>query len=272
MNQPYSFETGIYRPPSEGGSYSLLLRVTRNCPWNRCTFCAMYKEETYSMRSVADVIQDIDAISRIAEELDQISHVMGQGGEISRGVVMKMMDNHPELRGHHGFIMVVNWLISGGKTAFLQDANSLNLRSTHLVEILTYLRKRFPSLNRVTSYARSKTIAKRSPEELAAIRTAGLDRLHIGLETGDDELLQKIKKGVTAQEHIVAGQMAMAAGFQVSEYFMPGLGGVEYSTQHALNTARVLNEINPDYARSRPFSPSPEHRFSAHLKTGSTNY
>lgn len=80
----------------------------------------------------------------------------------------------------------------------------------------------------------------------------------MGLETGDDELLKQIKKGVNGHGHITGGQKAMAAGFQVSEYWMPGLGGKEMSEQHALNTAGVLNEVNPHYIRSRPFRPIPD--------------
>jgi radical SAM superfamily enzyme YgiQ (UPF0313 family) len=81
--------------------------------------------------------------------------------------------------------------------------------------------------------------------------------LHVGLETGDDVLLKRIKKGVTSEGHISGGRKAMEAGFQLSEYWMPGLGGKEMWEDHAKNTARVLNEINPHYIRSRPFSPSP---------------
>ena len=90
-----------------------------------------------------------------------------------------------------------------------------------------------------------------------AIRKAGLDRLHVGLETGDDVLLKRIKKGVTSEGHISGGRKAMEAGFQLSEYWMPGLGGKEMWEGHAKNTARVLSAINPDYIRSRPFFPSP---------------
>ena len=139
----------------------------------------------------------------------------------------------------------------------MQDANSLIMKTDQLVDILQHLRKSFPSINRVTSYARSKTIAQKKLEELVAIREAGLDRVHIGLETGDDQLLKKIKKGVTAEGHIKGGKKAMEAGFQVSEYWMPGLGGREMWQNHAVNTARVLSEINPHYIRSRPFNPIP---------------
>lgn len=251
------FETGVYRPPSEGGSFSLLLRITRNCPWNRCTFCMMYKEEKFSLRTPEELKQEIDTIASVCDRLTSISHQMGYNGEINRRVALDLMDKEPDLALLQGYPMVVNWLISGAKTAFLQDANSLIMRSDRLADVLQYLRKKFPTLERVTTYARSKTIAKMTPEQLKEVREAGLERLHVGLETGDDELLREIKKGVTSEEQIVAGQKAMAAGFQLSEYWMPGLGGQEKSRQHALNTARVLNEIDPHYIRSRPFFPFP---------------
>ena len=153
--------------------------------------------------------------------------------------------------------MVYHWLLSGGKTAFLQDANSLIMKTAPLVEALKYLRKTFPHITRVTSYARSKTLAKKNLEALRAIREAGLNRLHLGLESGDEEVLKKIKKGATPESHIMGGKKAMEAGFQVSEYWMPGVGGKACWENHALNTARVLNEINPHYIRSRPFRPWP---------------
>jgi histone acetyltransferase (RNA polymerase elongator complex component) len=118
---------------------------------------------------------------------------------------------------------------------------------------LEYLRRTFPSIVRVTSYARSKTVVQKSLDELKAIRRAGLDRLHVGLESGDDTVLEKIRKGASAEIHIRGGQKALAAGFQLSEYWMPGLGGKTHWTQHATNTARVLSEIDPHYIRSRPF-------------------
>lgn len=252
-----SFETGVYRPPSEGGSNSLLIRVTRNCPWNRCTFCSMYKQEEYSLRSVQEVKGDIDSMAAICDGLRDLSWELKYDGEINRDVAYAMMNKDPELSANPGFLMVYHWLLSGGKTAFLQDADSLKMESDPFMDILEHLRKTFPSLNRITSYARSKTVAQKSAEELKNIHMAGLTRLHIGLETGDKALLKKIKKGVTVRSHIKAGQKAMQAGFQLSEYWMPGLGGKDMSENHAINTARVLNEINPHYIRSRPFYPAP---------------
>jgi len=250
----YHFETGIYRPPSEGGSYSLLVRFTRNCPWNRCTFCGMYKHEKFEIRSVDEIKRDIDAIAELCSGLKSKT---GGKDTASRSAAAELLRRHPELEHHAGFVMVYHWLLSGARTAFLQDANSLIMKTGDLVEALGYLRKTFPSIERVTSYVRSRTLAQKSLPELESIRAAGLDRVHVGLESGDGELLKQIKKGVTAEGHIKGGKKALAAGFQLSEYWMPGLGGKALTAQHAVNTARVLNEIDPHYIRSRPLHPIP---------------
>jgi len=251
----YSFEVGMFRPPSEGGSYSLLLRFTRNCPWNKCTFCGMYKHEKFSLRTAEEIKADIDSVAAICEEMRRLSWSLGFAGEINRDVAIALIEKEPVFNTDHNFVMLYNWLMVGGKTAFLQDGNSLMMASDKLVEVLKHLRKTFPSLERVTTYARSKTLARKSLEELTDINQAGLTRLHVGLETGDDELLKRVKKGVTGEEHIIGGQKAMKAGFQLSEYWMPGLGGKELWEAHAKNTARVLNTIEPHYIRSRPFFP-----------------
>ncbi|MBI9082412.1 MAG: radical SAM protein [Desulfobacterales bacterium] len=255
MMKRYAFETGVYRPPSEGGSDSLLVRFTRNCPWNRCGFCAMYKQERFEVRSVEDICRDIDAMAAVANDLRDSSRKLGHGGHICHDGAMALMGQVPELNHHPGFAMLYHWLLSGGRTAFLQDANSLIMKTGDLIEALTCLRTTFASIERVTSYARARTVERKPASELAAICAAGLDRLHLGLETGDDDLLRSIHKGVSADGQIKAGKKAMAAGFQISEYWMPGLGGRAMTDGHAENTARVLNEINPHYIRSRPFRP-----------------
>jgi len=253
--QTLSFEVGVYRPPSEGGSASLLLRVTENCPWNKCTFCEMYKGHPFVYRPVDDIKADIDRVAAIRDEITAVSWKLGLGGKITRDVGAAILGADRYLRANHCFITVFNWLYAGGQTAFLQDANSVIMRPPEFIAVLKHLRTTLSSLTRVTTYARSKTLAQRKPDELKAIREAGLDRLHIGLETGDDELLEIVRKGVTSAEQIEGGQKAVAAGFQVSEYWMPDLGGRERWRQHAENTARVLSAINPHYIRSRPFVP-----------------
>jgi radical SAM superfamily enzyme YgiQ (UPF0313 family) len=251
--EKYAFETGVYRPPSEGGSHSLLVRLTRNCPWNRCTFCGMYKNERFEVRSVAEIKGDIDAMAALGDDLAALSRGSGPGGGITHQAIMGLVEKNPALSDHPGFAMLYHWLLSGGKTVFLQDANSLIMKTDQLVAVLEHLRRTFPAITRVTSYARSKTLVQKSLDELRAIRRAGLDRLHVGLESGDDAVLEKIRKGATADIHIRGGRKAMAAGFQLSEYWMPGLGGKALWQAHARNTARVLSAIDPHYIRSRPF-------------------
>jgi hypothetical protein len=217
----------------------------------------MYKDEKFSFRSAEEIKGDIDSINALCTGLMNISLELGFKGEINRAVINEMIHRDPDLMNSQGFFMVLNWIQAGGKTAFLQDANTPAMPTESLVESLKYLRETFPSLERVTTYARSKTLARKSLEDLKAIHEAGLDRLHVGLESGDDALLKRVKKGVTGAEHIEGGRKAMEAGFQLSEYWMPGLGGKELWESHARNTARVLNAINPHYIRSRPFVPSP---------------
>jgi len=250
-----SFAMGVYRPPSEGGSASLLLRITENCPWNKCAFCEMYKGQPFGYRKVEDIKADIDTVKTISNEIKTVSQKTGKDGRINRDVLRSLLSVDPFLNENYCFVTVFSWLYSGGKTAFLQDADSMIMRPHEFIEVLKHLRGTLKTLTRVTSYTRSKTLSQRKPEDLKAIREAGLDRLHVGLETGDDELLKIIRKGVTGSEQIEGGKKAMAAGFQLSEYWMPDLGGRERWQQHAENTARVLNEINPHYIRSRPFVP-----------------
>jgi len=249
-----SFEVGPIRPPSEGGSHSLLLRATRNCSWNRCRFCygMIYNREKFELRSVEDIKKDIDAVKAIADEIKAVSWKLGYGGAVKADVGIAMLRRDPRLRVNQSFVLVFDWLHFGGSTVFLQDANTLIMPTVQLLEVVRYLKETFPAIERVTSYARAKTLAKKPLEELKELSSAGLSRLHVGLETGDDELLSHVDKGVTAAEHIDAGKMAKEAGFELSEYVMTDLGGRARSEQHARNTARVLNEINPDFIRLRP--------------------
>jgi len=254
----YSFEIGAIRPPSEGGS-SLLIRVTRNCPWNRCKFCygTPYNREKFELRTVEDIKKDIQTIKTISDEIKELSWQLGYAGHVNNVVASTIIQSEPDLSENYSFVTVFNWLASGGRTVFLQDADSLIIRTPDLIEVIKFLKETFPSVERITSYARTKSICHKTVEELKAIRSAGLNRLHVGLETGDDELLTYIDKGVTSEEQITAGRKAIEAGFEFSTYVMPGLGGPTMSEQHAKNTARVLNEINPDYIRLRPFVPRP---------------
>ena len=240
-------EQGPIRPPSE--AYSLLLRVTRNCPWNQCEFCHTYRGQQFSLRTVEEVKKDIDSFREIVSEIRSLSWAQGLGGQITASLanlILRQPHRFPE-----GFRSVVLWLYSGGKNVFLQDANNLVHKTKNLVEILGYLKQNFPSIERITTYARAKTVSQKTVEELCALRDAGLSRIHIGLESGDDSLLAYIRKGVTAREHVEAGQKVKASGISLSEYVVLGLGGKARWREHALETAKVLNQINPDFIRIR---------------------
>jgi radical SAM superfamily enzyme YgiQ (UPF0313 family) len=241
------FEQGPIRPPSE--AYSLLLRVTRNCPWNRCEFCHIYKGKKFSLRTVEEVKKDIDTVQEIVSEVKALSWMHGFGGEITAPLVNLLLQNAPHYP--EGFRSVALWLYGGGKTVFLQDANSLVLKTGQLVEILNYLGKTLSSIERITTYARAKTLSKKTVEELRDLGRAGISRIHMGLETGYDLLLQYIQKGVTAKEHIEAGKKVKESGISLSEYVILGLGGKGMWREHAVETARVLNQINPDFIRVR---------------------
>jgi len=205
------YEAGPIRPPSEAAS--LLIRATRNCPWNKCEFCPTYKGTRFERRALEDVLEDIDKAAAF-----------------------------------HGDVF---------QTAFIQDANSLVMKTNDLVEVISHLKEKFPSVRRVTSYARARTVARKSLEELKELHGAGLSRLHIGLESGYDPLLEYMKKGVTSDLAMVGGKKVVESRVSLCFYVVLGLGGrlrlegEETWRNHALHTARVLNDVNPDYIRAR---------------------
>lgn len=244
--EPYTgFEQGPIRPPSEAGS--LLIRITRNCPWNRCTFCPVYKGQRFSLRPVAHVLKDID---KVHDYVESILKMEGSNGRITQ--------RSPEGRFHSGdghdrmaLNAARNFVANGMKSIFLQDGNSLVIKPDDLVRILEHLKQAFPDVDRITSYARSHTIARIKEDDLRRIAAAGLNRIHIGMESGADAVLKKVKKGTSKATQIVAGQKIKRAGMELSEYYMPGLGGRNLSRENALETADALNQINPDFIRLR---------------------
>ena len=239
------FEQGPIRPPSE--AHSLLIRVTRNCPWNRCTFCPVYKKSRFSIRPTDHVKADIDTVHR---SLAIIQKMTDDHGNLSRTAVREALgnDEHPD---PGGFNAALSWFSGGMRSVFLQDANSLIITPSDLLEILLHIKKRFPRVERTTSYARSHTIARIKDQDLENFKDAGLNRIHIGLESGSDRVLKMAHKGATQETHIKAGLKIKKAAMDLSEYVMPGLGGKTYSEIHARETADALNRINPDFIRLR---------------------
>lgn len=240
------FEQGPIRPPNE--ARSLLLRVTRNCPWNQCLFCPVYKGRKFSLRSVEEIQADIQAAKDIAHDIKALSWRMGDSGEVTDAVVSAVLNNGGYSSSYRS---VAVWLYYGTGACFLQDADNLIMKTQDLVDVLKFLRERFPQITRITTYSRSRTVIRKSVEALKKIRKAGLNRVHIGLETGHDPLLKLMKKGVSAAQHAEAGRKLIEAGMELSEYVMPGLGGQQMWREHADATAHVLNQINPHFIRLR---------------------
>jgi radical SAM superfamily enzyme YgiQ (UPF0313 family) len=210
------FEQGPIRPPSE--ARSLLIRVTRNCPWNHCLFCPLYKGTKFSLRPIDHIKKDIDKISEYLSKMQKQDDVNQQKEENS-----SLFHDYPgdTLAVHAAY----HWYRYGMKSVFLQDSNTLIVHPRKLIQILQYLKQKFPEITRITSYARSATITKITLEDLRNLKRAGLTRIHVGLESGSDKTLNMVRKGATKEVHIEAGNKIKEAEIELSEYVMPGLGG-----------------------------------------------
>lgn len=208
------FEQGVIRPPSEASS--LLLRVTRNCPWNRCHICPAYKGKKFSRRSVEEVKKDIDEMAKAYASFKDRFH-----------------------------------------SAFLQDADTLILPTDELVEIIHHLKHTFPGVKRITTYARAKSMKRKNREDYRRLKDAGLTRIHTGMESGSLKVLKLIQKGISPEDIVQGGCRVVQSGISLSEYIMPGVGGKKLSREHAIETARILNRIRPDFIRVRTFAMHP---------------
>jgi len=239
--------------------------VTRNCPWNQCLFCPVYKRSKFSLRTVEEIKEDIQSARDIADDIKALSWKLGYSGKVNDQVI-SFIFNTPNYSA--GYQSIAVWLYYDTGACFLQDADNLVMKSKDLVEVLTFLREKFPQITRVTTYSRSRTIVRKSVESLKAIRKAGLDRVHVGLESGYDPLLKLMKKGVTGAQHVEAGRKVLVAGMELSEYVMPGLGGQEMWKEHATATAKVLNQINPHFIRLRSLRVPDRVPLSVKLKKG----
>ena len=245
------FEIGSIRPPSEAAS--LMLRITRNCSWNKCKFCNLYKGQNFSTRPIEDIKADIDQIALIVNNIiDWTSSSMIPSMKLDE----KLRSLPPEITQR--YLHVMQWMSYRKMSVFLQDANTLVLSFDKLLEMLCYLREKLPQIKRVTSYARVDALAKFTVQELTQLREAGLDRIHAGYESGSDAVLELISKGYTKAQEIEAGQNVKASGIELSIYYMPGVGGKNLSDDNAIQTADVINKINPDFVRIRTFIPRPE--------------
>ena len=238
-----SFERpDIIRPPSEWKSY--FLPVTSGCSNNTCTFCNYYGSRL-QMREVEDVEKEIDALSVY----------------VRHGV---RVDGIPDIV----YLLARGW---DGKRVFLQDGDALVYPYPRLVKVLEHLNDIFPRLERVSAYATAQDILRRSQDELAELRRLKLDILYLGVESGDEEVLRKIVKGVNYDQMVTACRKAKEAGIALSVSVILGLAGVEGSQRHALETARILTDIDPEYAGALTLTLVPGTPLHEEVQQGSFN-
>lgn len=195
------YDTPVFRPPSEADSF--ILRVTRGCAHNSCTYCNMYRGVKFEKLSDEQIMRQI----AIAYSVDQ----------------------------------------DGVRKVFLADGDALVLPTERLLKILYTLKKYFPNLEKVSSYAAPGDILRKSVDELKQLREAGLQLLYYGMESGDSQTLKDIRKGVNGEQSIEVGKRVRAAGMDLSIMIILGIAGVPGSERHALATAHAINEIKPNY-------------------------
>jgi len=213
----------IYRPPSEANS--LLVQATIGCPWNKCTFCMVYKKgPKFKIRPVKEIKEDL--------------------------------------------LWAKNYYGLSVKTVFFPSGNTIIMKTEDFVEILKYTKELFQNIERITIYGSSQYIEKKGLEDLKKIAKAGLSRIHVGLESGDDVILKHVKKGSTKDIQIKAGKLVKQAGIELSEYIVLGLGGKKRTKEHIQKTVKALNEINPDFIRIRTFLPKINTPILEEIKSG----
>lgn len=209
------YSGAVYRPPSE--AHSLIVQCTLGCSHNRCAFCIMYKEKTFSINPLEQVLGDLAEARAYYPRIERI---------------------------------------------FLADGDALILPMDYLTSVLDYIRDHFPECERVSAYASTKALMRKSDAELQTLREHGLAMVYVGLETGLEPLLAKYDKGVTAEEIIEHSLRAKAAGMTLSVTAINGMGGKEQSEEHALATAAALSRIKADYVAMltlRVYSGTPLH-------------
>ena len=146
-----------------------------------------------------------------------------------------------------GEIDMMSKMLPDTTKIFLADGDALNLDTEYMIKIVKYIYEKFPNLERVSCYAMPMNLLKKTPEELDAMKKAGLNMLYLGIETGSDILLKKVTKGATAKTIIKSCKKAKDAGFTLSCMVILGIGGSKYSSENARETAKVISEVKPDY-------------------------
>ncbi len=194
------YEGSVYRPPSE--ARSLIVQVTIGCAHNLCTFCGMYKDKQFRIRSMEEVIEDLKWA-----------------------------------RKHYPYIEKI----------FLADGDALVLPNKALVQLLDTISELFSECSKISVYGSPQDVLRKTPDELAQLRDKGLDMIYIGGESGSDRILERIKKGATADELVKAVRKIEDADIRASVTFISGIGGKSDWREHAIDTGRMISRMSPSY-------------------------
>ena len=255
------FQIATVRPPTE--NFSLAISTHTVCSWNKCHFCVaslLESSSKFQRRTLEEIKLDIDNAA-------ELNNYLLRDGTLNQFSIIKAISRYPELQ--NCLIHLAYWHIyANATTAFLGGSNPLLYKSEFLSEVLKYLKKTFPSISRITSYGRTRTAAKKGPDYFKTLFEAGLDRIHVGLESGSDNVLKYVNKGATSEDHVKGGLNIKEGGISLCTYVMPGLGGRRWSAEHALETARVINELEPDFVRLRTLEIFPGTPLQQQKKSG----
>lgn len=190
----------VYRPPSEASSF--ILQITIGCSHNQCTFCHMYKKDSFRIKTYQEIVEDILSLP------DYIFNV---------------------------------------RRIFLADGDALIMPTEELVKVLRLLKQHFPKAERIGIYASPRSIFLKTVDELKLLKKEGLGIVYLGVESGSGNILLSVHKGVTQDKMIECGRRIKESGLTLSVTLINGLGGVELSEEHAVESAKVMNAIQPDY-------------------------
>lgn len=194
------YEGSVYRPPSEAKSY--ILQVTLGCSHNKCTFCSMYKDKTFRVRSIDEIFEDLKLARDYYSKIERI---------------------------------------------FLADGDALVLKTETLIKIFREIERLFPECKRIGIYANPGDLLRKPVLDLLKLKNLGLGIIYLGIESGSNLVLEKVRKGFTKEEIIKSGKKAKEAGIPLSVTLISGLGGKNHWEKHALESAEVVNSINPEY-------------------------
>ena len=219
-----NYQGALFRPPSEANS--LILQATLGCSWNKCTFCAMYRDKNFRVRKFDELRKEIDWVAK----------------------------NHLP-----------------PKKVFLADGDALIAPVSFLKELCIYINSTWPSIKRVSCYASPQALEVRSIEEMTMLKEHKLSLYYVGIESGHDEVLSKLEKGVDGKETVRVASKANEAGIKLSTMILLGAGGRRLSQAHAKESAKVISAIQPKFVSTLVMTPTENSPLFEEAKKGNVD-